>query len=118
MSQPWYDLAKQTLGPDDVIEKTYSCKLENESGYLCLGSKKMVFVNVKGFLRKNYNVLLDIPYTEVNEVGLADRFSLNLVQQDKKHKIVSTDVSAKIILKGLEDVTKKSPLNPQIIFRG
>lgn len=118
MSQPWYDLAKQTLDPDDVIEKTYSCKLGNEGGYLCLGRKKMVFVNVKGFLRKNYNVILDVPYTEVNEIGLADRFSLNLVKQDKKYKIETTDVSAKVILNGIEDVTKNSPLNPQINFRG
>ena len=53
MSQPWYDLAKQTLDPDDNIVRTYSCKLDNEGGFLCLGGKKMVFVNVKCFLKKN-----------------------------------------------------------------
>ena len=98
MSQPWYDLAKQKLGPDDEIKRTYTCRLENDGGYLCLGSKKMVFVNEKGFLRKSYNVLLDVPYTDVNEIGLADRFSLDVVQQDKRYKLVSSDVSAKIIL--------------------
>jgi hypothetical protein len=118
MSQPWYDLAKQTLDPDDNIEKTYSCRLDNEGGFLCLGRKKMVFVNVKGFLRKNYDVLLDIPYSEVNEVSVADRFSLDLVKQDKRYKIETPDVSAKVVLGAIETVTKSSPLNPQINFRG
>ena len=118
MSQPWYDLAKQTLGPDDDIERTYSCRLDSEGGFLCLGRKKMVFVNIKGFLRKNYNVLLNVPYTEVNEVGLVDRFSLNLVKQDKRYKLETPEVSAKVVLEAIKDVTKKSPLNPQINFRG
>ena len=52
MSQPWHDLAVKTMGPDDEIEKTYSCSFDKQNGYLCLGRNKMVFVSVKGFLKK------------------------------------------------------------------
>ncbi len=118
MSQPWHDLAEKTLGPDDRVEKTYSCTFDKEYGYLCLGRKKMVFVNVKGFLKKNYNVLFDAPYDEIDEVGLASRFQFNVVSQDRTHQVVTSDVSAKIVVNGIEDVVKASPIGSKIVFKG
>jgi len=112
MAQPWHDLAKTTLGPDDTIEKTYSCTFNKQNGYLCLGNKKMVFVNVKGFLRKNYEVLLEAPYNEVSEVKLASRFSIDLTHNDKTHQIEVSDIPAKIVVEGIENMIKGSPLNP------
>jgi hypothetical protein len=117
MSHPWYALAEQTLDPDDNIEKTYPCIFDNKNGYLCLGTKKMVFVNVYGFLRKNYEVLLDVPYDELKEVCLTDRFKLDIVHQDETHKFETTDNTVKIILDGIEEISKTYPLNPNINFR-
>lgn len=118
MSQPWHDLAEKTLGPDDKIERTYSCSFENQGGYLCLGRKKMVFVNVKGFLKKSYNVLLDVPYDEVDEVSLTSRFKFNIISEGKSHQLETTDVSAKVVVNGIESVVKSSPLKPSIVFKG
>jgi hypothetical protein len=118
MSQPWHDLAEKTLGPDDTVERTYSCSFDNQYGYLCLGRKKMVFVNVKGFLKKNYYVLFDAPYNEINEVGLASRFKFNLVRRDKTHQLETSEVSAKVVVNGIEDVVKASPSSSSIVFKG
>jgi len=118
MSHAWHDLAEQALGPDDTIEKTYSCNFDKQNGYLCLGRKKMVFVSVKGFLKKTYNLLLDAPYNEIKEVGLESRFRINLIHKDKTHKIETSDVSAKIVVEAIEEMVKSSPLETAVAFPG
>ncbi|TFH19073.1 hypothetical protein E4H04_01260 [Candidatus Bathyarchaeota archaeon] len=118
MSQPWHDLAEKSIDPDDKIEKTYECSFDKQNGYLCLGRKKMVFVGVKGFLKKSYNLLLDASYTDVKEVRLANRFKIDLLYKDKTHSIETSDVSAKVVIQGIENVTKSSPLQPHIVFSG
>ncbi len=106
MAQPWLDLAKKTIGPDDTVEKTYSCTLNKQNGYLCLGNKKMVFVNVKGFLRKNYEVLLNTPYDELDDVKLTNRFRIDLSLNNKTHHIETSDISAKIVVEGIQKFYK------------
>ena len=118
MSQPWHDLAQKTIGSDDTIEKTYSCSFDKQNGYLCLGKKKMVFVSVKGFLRKSYDVLLNASYDEVKEIRLSSRFKIDIFYNDKLHSIETSDVAAKVVVKGIEDVTSDSPLQPKIAFSG
>ncbi len=108
MSTPWHDLAEKTLGSDDTIEKTYSCRFEKQNGYLCLGRQKMVFISVKGFLKKSYNVLLDAPYDEIDEVKLAGRYKIEVVYKGTTHSIETSDISAKILVEGIQDVIKSS----------
>jgi hypothetical protein len=118
MTQPWHDLAEKTLDSDDKIEKTYECSFDKQNGYLCLGRKKMVFVGVKGFLKKSYNLLLDASYSDVTEIALANRYKIDLAYKDKHHSIETSDVSAKIVIQGIEEVTKSSPIKPNITFSG
>ena len=112
IAQPWLDLVKTTLGPDDSIEKTYSCTFNKQNGYLCLGNNKLVFVNVKGFLRKNYEVLLNTPYDELDEVRLADRFRVDLSHKDKTHRIETSDIPAKIVAEGIQAMRKGPSVEP------
>ena len=109
MSKPWYDLAAGTLAPDDSIQRTYSCSYNKDNGYLCVTNKKLVFVKVKGFLKKNYDVTLDVPYADLTQVKLDSRFKLNLDHQGKLHTIETSDISAKTVMHALQDVMKTSP---------
>ena len=118
MSHAWHDLAEQAIGPDDTIEKTYSCNFDKQTGYLCLGRKRMVFVQVKGFLRKTYNLLFDAPYDEITEVGLMSRFRINLIHKDKTHKIETSDVPAKIVVEAIKEVVQSSPMETEVAFPG
>lgn len=106
MAQPWHEIAKTILGPDDTIEKTYSCTFNKQNGYLCLGNKALVFVNVKGFLRKKYEVLLNAPYDELDDVKLASRFGIDLSHNDKTHYVETSDIPAKIVVEGIQDMLK------------
>ena len=87
MSKPWHDLAEKALGSDDKVEKTYSCTYDKQNGFLCLGRKKLVFVSVKGFLKKSYNVLLDVQSDEIDEVGLTSRYRFNVIHEGTTHQL-------------------------------
>ena len=114
MSAPWHDLAEKTLGSDDKIEKTYSCRYEKQNGYLCLGRKKMVFVSVKGFLKKTYSVLMDAPYNEIDEVKLVGRYKFEVVHKGTSHPIETSDITAKILVEGIEEVSKAASVHVSI----
>ena len=118
MSHAWHDLADQALGPDDTVEKTYVCNFDKQHGYLCLGRKKMVFVNVKGFLKKTYNLLLQASYDEITEVGLQSRFRINLIHKGKTHVIETSDVSAKIVVEAIKELVNSSPIKTAVAFPG
>jgi hypothetical protein len=109
MSKPWYDTAASKLDPGDSFQKTYSCSYNKNNGYLCLGNQRLVFVNVKGFLKKSYDVMLDIPYSDLDEVALAGRFKMNLKDDDTRHTIETSDISAKLVMNGMQEVIANSP---------
>ena len=112
MAQPWLDLAKATIDPEDTIEKTYSCSFNKQVGYLCLGKNKLVFVNVKGFLRKKYEILLNTPYDELDDVTLADRFGVDISHKDKIHHIETRDIPGKILAEEIQAMFKGSSAEP------
>lgn len=118
MSKPWFDMAEKALGTEDTVEKTYPCSLNKQYGYLCLGRKKLVFVSVKGFLRKSYDILLDKPYTEIDEVKLVGRYKFEIVDATTTYQLETSDISAKIVVEGIEEVVKSSPSKPEIAIMG
>ena len=116
MSQPWYDLAAGKLDNSDSIQKTYPCSLDKNNGYLCLSNDKLVFVNVKGFLKKSYNVAQEVPYTDLKEVMLGSRYKLNLVHQTGENLIDTGDLSAKTIMRAIQDIVNQSPAKDEVVF--
>ena len=116
MSKPWYDLATGKLDPTDRIQKTYSCSFEKKNGYLCLSNDKLLFVSVKGFLKKSYNVELDVPYNELNEVKLDGRYKMNLAYQSGEGLIETSDLSTKTVLHAIQDLVKQSPSKAKVVF--
>jgi len=111
MSKPWYDLASGKLDPSDRIQKTYSCSIEKKNGYLCLSNEKLLFVSVKGFFKKSYNVELDIPYTDLKEVKLDSRFTMNIAHQNGESLIETSDLTAKTVMNAIQELVRQSPAN-------
>jgi hypothetical protein len=118
MSKPWFDMAEEALGPEDTVEKTYPCSLNKQYGYLCLGRKKLVFVSVKGFLRKSYEILLKKPYNEIIEIKLVGRYKFEIVDSSNTYQLETSDISAKIVVEGIEEIVKSSPTKLEIAIIG
>ena len=109
-------MASGKLDPSDRIQKTYSCSFDKNNGYLCLSNEKLLFVSVKGFLKKSYNVELDVPYTDLKEVKLESRFKMNLDHQAGESLIETSDLSAKTVLRAIQDLVNQSPAKPNVVF--
>lgn len=118
MSKPWYDIAEKAIGIEDTIERTYPCSLNKQYGYLTLGRKKLVFVSVKGFLRKSYEILLKKAYNEIEEVKLTGRYKFEIVDSSASYQFETSDISAKIVVEGIEESVKSSPMKPEIAIMG
>ena len=116
MSKPWYDMASGKLGPSDTIQKTYTCTIDKKYGYLCLSNEKLLFVSSKGFLKKSYNVELDVPYTDLKEVKLDSRYKMNLGHQTGESIIETSDLSAKTVMHSLKDLVNQSPAKAEVVF--
>ncbi len=116
MSKPWHDMASEKLGPSDTIQKTYTCTLDKKFGYLCLSNEKLLFVSSKGFLKKSYNVELDVPYTDLKEVKLDSRFKMNVGYQTGESLIETSDLSAKTVMHSLQDLVKQSSAGAEVVF--
>lgn len=116
MSKPWYDMASGKLGPSDTIQKTYTCTIDKKYGYLCLSNEKLLFVSSKGFLKKSYNVELDVSYTDLKEVKLDSRFKMNLGHQTGESLIETSDLSAKTVMHSLKDLVNQSPAKAEVVF--
>jgi hypothetical protein len=65
LSQKWFEEARKKLGPGDEIQKSYSGSFDGKSGYILFANEKVLFVHIKGFLTKTYDVILDLPYPEL-----------------------------------------------------
>ena len=116
MSKPWYDMASGKLGPSDIIQKSYTCTLDKKYGYLCLSKEKLLFVSSKGFLKKSYNVELNVPYTDLREVKLDGRYKMNVGHQAGESLIETGDISSKTVLNALHDLVNQSPVKAEVVF--
>ena len=116
MSKPWHDMASGKLGPSDIIQKTYMCTLDKKYGYLCLSKEKLLFVSSKGFLKKSYNVELNVPYTDLREVKLDGRYKMNVGHQTGESLIETGDISSKTVLNALHDLVNQSSVKAEVVF--
>ncbi|MFP3952388.1 MAG: hypothetical protein ACLFVP_09655, partial [Candidatus Bathyarchaeia archaeon] len=62
MAPKWMDKAEKNLDTNDEIEKTYPAELEDQYGYILMSNRKLQFISEEGFLRKSYDLKLDLPY--------------------------------------------------------
>jgi hypothetical protein len=72
----WFGLLEKNLELGDEIRRTYAGKLDGNGGYLCLSNRKLLFVHEEGFLRKTYNLTLDLPYDKVDNFSREGRYIL------------------------------------------
>ena len=108
MSTKWHDMGEKVLDHDDKIQKSYPGKLDGKSGYLMMSNRKLVFVHEEGFIRKTYNLTLDLPYGKIGKINPQGKYELEITDTDGvKHSFKIEDLNISIVEKSLEEL--KSP---------
>jgi hypothetical protein len=94
-STKWYEFAEKNLEPGDKIEKTYPGKLDEENGYIIMSNDKLMFIHEEGLFRKNYELILDLPYEEIGKISCEGKHELDFTDvKGNKHvfKIFETSI--------------------------
>jgi hypothetical protein len=107
MSQNWYKVAEKALESGDTIQRNYPGSLDGNNGYLSISKNRLVFVSVKGFLSKKYNVIMNLPISEISEIKPSKRFELEISSSDTKYKMNTGELPARIVLRALDEVRTK-----------
>jgi hypothetical protein len=105
-SPKWHDVAEMNIEQGDSIQNSYEGELDGKMGYLLLSKRKLLFVREEGFLRKSYDLSLDLPYANIEEFSLHGRFELKMTDvEGRKHGFRSFEVLAQRIEERLENLS-------------
>ena len=97
---------EKNLEPGDEIRRTYAGKLDGNGGYLCLSNNKLLFVHEEGFLRKTYDLTLNLPYDKIDDVSREGRYNLKIKEKEgREHKLVALEVPASTVERSFEELT-------------
>ena len=105
-SPKWHDVAEMNIDQGDSIQNSYEGELDGKMGYLLLSKRKLLFVREEGFLRKSYDLSLDLPYDDIEEFSLKGRYELKMTDvEGREHGFRSFEVLAKRIEERLENLS-------------
>lgn len=97
-------IAEGKLEKGDKIEKTYIGSLDGRYGYLVLSNKKLLFVHEAGFLRKTYDLVLDLPYEKISSISQAGTHKLEIAEAEGRKHDFQTDLNVSLIEKSLKEL--------------
>ena len=100
-------MAEKALEPGDAIQRSYTGSLDGNNGYLSISKNRLIFVNIKGFLSKKYNITMNIPINEISEIKPSKRFELEFSSGDTKYQLNTGELPAKVVLRGINEVRTK-----------
>jgi hypothetical protein len=88
-------LLKDKLDSEDLPEKRYIARYNGKHGVFIMSKKKLLFVEEKGFMHKNYNFILEIPYKQIHKNYIENKKKLVLIEgEGKEHNFTFKDPSA------------------------
>jgi len=103
MQTDWLNETKKLLKENELVRKSYHLELDSHEGYITLTDERLIFLQVKGFLKKSYNKILDLPYNKIISIEHNNdhKFTLNS-KNDKKFIFSTIGIPASIVEKSIE----------------
>lgn len=78
------DFVRDTLRSEDQVKKNYRALYNAKEGFLILSNKKLLFIEERGFFRRSYNVILEMPYEKIEKMDVVASHRLELTDTDRK----------------------------------
>ena len=84
-------------------------KLDGKRGYLMMSNQKLVFVHEEGFIRKTYDLILDLPYAKIGKISPQGKYELEITDIDSvKHSFKTEELNISIVENGLDEIRSPS----------
>lgn len=100
----WIDLMKARLGSEDSVQKTFYANYGRTAGYIVMSKGKLFFLEEKGFLRKTWNIILEVPYEKIREVTTGGPDLTITDAEGKRHTFRIFEIDASIVEKHLKEL--------------
>ena len=78
-------VANERLGSEDKVLCSYYVECEGKYGSLALSHRQLMFIEIKGFFKKQYTIIFEIPYDQIDEIAIAAHNSLEISTKGKKY---------------------------------
>ena len=101
-------IVEESLGPEDKTQKSYEGRLEGAHGIMSMSKRMLLFITEKGIFRKNYNLVLDLPYEKIKSLRTEGDYDLIIETEDLKHTFKS-ELRARTVEKGLRELMEQEP---------
>lgn len=98
------ELGKKFLGPEDQLKRACRGRCEGTNGFLMMSNRRLLFVQEKGFLRKTYNSVLDIPYEKINKIVHEGHYQLTITEVGGRKHNIKTELLSSTIRRILKDL--------------
>ncbi|MFP3952325.1 MAG: hypothetical protein ACLFVP_09335 [Candidatus Bathyarchaeia archaeon] len=108
MAPKWMDIAERNLEKGDEIEKTYPAELNDKYGYILMSNQKVQFISEEGFLRKSYDLMLDMSYEKIQDIKQGGKYELEITDKEgEKHRFKTRELVAAIPERELKELAKR-----------
>ena len=109
MTTSLHDITVKRLNEGDHLQKNYPLNIDGEYGYICMSKEKLLLVREKGWLRKTYNVILDVPYDKISKIGSKGEEELELTDvEGTTSKLTKFEISLHKIETNLKELIETS----------
>ncbi|HUS79212.1 MAG TPA: hypothetical protein VM050_11210 [Patescibacteria group bacterium] len=108
VSRRGMDLARQRLEGGDSIQRSYDGQLDGFGGMLAISRRKLLFVHEKGFLRKSYELILDLQYMNIGSITTEGRYRMVIEEVDgRKHRFETVGLPINVVDSSIAEFRSK-----------
>ena len=104
MVPKWYEYAQKQLDKNEYIQKTFEGKLDGNYGHLYITDHRLLFVKQEGFLRKSYEIILDLLKDNIKKIKQASSYELYVVDTSDREYIFAFKLDVSIIEQNIKEV--------------
>jgi len=104
MAPKWYEYAQKQLKKDEHIQKNFEGRLDGNFGYLFLTDHRLLFVKQEGFLRKSYEIILDLPKEDVEEISQVESYKMEILETGGERHVFESDIGVSSIEKNINEL--------------
>jgi len=78
--------------------------LDGNFGYLFLTDHRLLFVKQEGFLRKSYEIILDLPKEDVEEISQVESYKMEILETGGEKHVFESDIGVSSIEKNINEL--------------
>jgi hypothetical protein len=102
-------IAEGSLGLEDKIQKSYAGDLDGVYGIIFMSTRKLIFITEKGFFRKSYNLVLDLPYEKIKSLRTEGKRNLIIETEDLKYTFEFSALRTPSVEETIRELMEQEP---------